>query len=335
MLKKILFLLLAVTMVAGASLAVELNGAGATFPFPIYSKWISEYYKATNDKINYQPIGSGGGIRQFTNGIVDFGASDAPMTNQEIKAAGGDVLHIPTVMGAVAVSYNLPGINSLKLDDQTLAKIFLGDIKKWNDEAIVKLNPGINLPDKSILTAHRSDGSGTTNIFSNYLAKVSSAWAAQVGAGKSLNWPVGVGGKGNAGVAGVIKVNEGAIGYVELAYAITNDLSVVVLKNRSGKFVTPSIDSTVAAAAGAIKSIPNDFRADLTNAKGANAYPIIGLTWLLVHKNQSNAEKGKTLVEFLKWSLTVGQKYGPELYYAPLPEELKTKVLETIDSIKY
>ena len=335
MLRKITVCLLGLVFLTGASLGLTLNGAGATFPFPIYSKWIYEYNKTTGIQINYQSIGSGGGIKQFTAGTVDFGASDAALTNDQIAKAGGDALHIPTVMGAVAISYNLPGVSELRLDSDTLAGIFLGKIKKWNDEAITSLNPGVNLPDKSILVAHRSDGSGTTSIFSTYLAKVSSAWASKVGAGTALSWPAGVGGKGNEGVTGVIKVNEGAIGYIELSYAMTNKLPVVTMKNRAGKFVKPSIASTSAAAAGAIRKMPSDFRADITNAAGADSYPISGMTWILAHKQQKDAEKGKALVEFLRWSLTTGQQYAEPLLYAPLPENLRARVMDAVKSINY
>lgn len=335
MLKRFALCFLASALLMGPALAVALNGAGATFPYPIYSKWISEYHKVTGTQVNYQSIGSGGGVRQFIAGTVDFGASDAPMTEEEMKRAGGEILHIPTVMGAVAVSYNLPGVFELRLDPDVLADIFLGKIKKWNDGAIAELNPGTNLPNKKILVAHRSDGSGTTHIFSSYLAKVSSAWASQVGAGKALSWPAGVGGKGNEGVTGVIKVNQGAIGYIELSYAITNKLPVVALKNRAGKFVKPTIASTSAAAAGALKKMPKDFRADITNATGADSYPISGFTWLLVHKEQKDAVKGKALVDFLRWSLKDGQKYAEPLLYSPLPENLRDKVMDAVNSINY
>lgn len=335
MIKKIGIIMAISALIANMAIAVALNGAGATFPYPIYSKWVSEYNKITGVKINYQPIGSGGGIRQFTSGITDFGGTDDPMTDEDIKSAGADVLHIPTVMGAVAVSYNLPGIAGIKLDADTLSKIFLGEIRKWNDSRIAAINPGIVFPDKNITVAHRSDGSGTTAIFSSYMAKVSSVWAAKVGKGKSLNWPVGVGGKGNSGVAGIIKMNEGAVGYVELSYAITNNLPVASLKNRSGNFVEPTLDSTAAAAAGVLNKMPSDFRMDLTNASGRDSYPIVGLTWLIVRKNQANHEKGEALASFLKWAVTSGQKYAGELLYAPLPAGLQNKVLAVIESIKY
>lgn len=335
MFKKLIIMLVALCLFSSIALALSLNGAGATFPYPIYSKWTSEYNKITGVNVNYQPIGSGGGVRQFIAGIVDFGASDDPMTNDEIIKAGGDVLHIPTVIGSVALSYNLPGIQDIRLDSDTLVKIFMGEIKNWNDPAIVQLNPGVNFPDVPITVAHRSDGSGTTAVFSGYLSKVSSAWSAKVGKGKSLNWPVGVGGKGNAGVAGIIQENKGAIGYIELAYAITNNLPVVLLKNRAGYFVKPSIDSTIAAAAGSINRIPADFRADLNNAPGKNAYPIVSMTWLLVQKKQTDKEKGEALVNFLKWALTSGQEFANVLLYAPLPSGLQGKVLSAINTISY
>jgi len=337
--KAVLAVLVMAGMVSGVAGAAVLNGAGATFPYPLYMKMNTEYNKATGEKVNYQGIGSGGGIRQFTSGITDFGGSDAAMTDEQIQAAGGDVLHIPTVMGAVAICYNLKDV-SLALDSDTLAGIFLGKIKKWNDARIKALNPGENLPDKPILVAHRSDGSGTTSIFSTYLARVSLEWASKVGAGKALSWPTGVGGKGNAGVAGVVKVNEGAIGYVELSYAVTNKLPVAELKNKAGKFIKPSLDSTSAAAAGALKDpkiaamVANgDFRLNLTNAPGAYSYPIVGMTWLLVHKEKSGSKAG-AIKKYLKWALTTGQQYAPKLLYAPLPDDVKAKVLEAVDSIK-
>ncbi|MFA5113356.1 MAG: phosphate ABC transporter substrate-binding protein PstS [Candidatus Margulisiibacteriota bacterium] len=332
MLKKITAFCLGLVLLSGAALAVGLNGAGATFPYPIYSKWFSQYKNEKGTQINYAPIGSGGGIRQFLAGVVDFGGTDAPMTDAEIKSAGGDVLHIPTVMGAVAVVYNA-GFEGLKLDGDTLAAIFLSEIKKWNDPAIVELNPGLSLPDKSIKVVHRSDSSGTTDIFTNYLAKVSTAWAAKVGAGKSVSWPAGVGGKGNPGVAGAVKNNGGAIGYVELAYAETNNLAVAAMKNRSGNYIKPSVDGTTAAAAGGIGKIPADFRGELLNQKGANSYPICGFTWLVVHQQQGNAEKGEALKSFLRWAMADGQRYAKELYYAPLPDQLITKVLAAVEGI--
>jgi phosphate transport system substrate-binding protein len=341
MLKKLIALGLAVSFFAGLASAAVLNGAGATFPYPLYVKWNKVFSQNTGIKVNYQGIGSGGGIRQFTAGITDYGGSDAAMSDKQINKAGGDVLHIPTCMGAVAVVYNLPGVKGLKLDAETLVDIFMGKIKNWKSPAIVALNKGANLPDLPIIVAHRSDGSGTTSIFTGYLAKVSLAWASEVGAGKAIAWPTGLGGKGNAGVAGLVKVNKGSVGYVNLSYAITNDLPVVALKNKAGKFVAPALDSTSAAASGALQSSKlkkmvsaGDFRLDLNNAPGADAYPIVGMTWLLVHKNQKNAGKGESLVKYLKWALSDGQQYASELLYAPLPKNVRAKVLEAVDSIK-
>jgi phosphate transport system substrate-binding protein len=335
MLRKLLivFCLLSLFMSSKALWALTLNGAGATFPYPLYSKWFSVYKEISGVQINYAPIGSGGGIRQFTAGVVDFGASDAPMTDAEIKGAGGDVLHIPTVAGAVAVVYNL-GEEGIKLDGQTLARIFMGEITSWDDEQIAKLNPDLRLPKRKIVVVHRSDSSGTTDIFTNYLTKVSARWAAKVGAGKSVAWPTGIGGKGNPGVAGVVKNTVGSIGYVELAYAETNKLPVVAIKNKSGKFVLPSVEGATAAMKGGLKNLPSDFRGEILNQPGADVYPICGLTWLLVHQNQVNEEKKEALKSFLRWAVTDGQKYAAQLFYSPLPEDLRTKVLSTIDSIR-
>jgi phosphate transport system substrate-binding protein len=255
------------------------------------------------------------------------------MSNEEIAKAGGDVLHIRTVMGTVAVIYSAD-IASLKLDSNTLAEIFMGEITRWNDQQIAELNPGVSLPDQKILVAHRSDGSGTTDIFTNYLAKVNTAWASKVGAGKSVAWPVGIGGKGNEGVAGAVKMNKGAIGYVELAYAKTNKFPTALLKNRSGNFVAPSPEGTTAAAEKAIKKIPADFRAEILNQPGKDSYPISGFTWILAHKNAAKAEKGKALKDFLAWAVTDGQQYAKALDYAELPQSLRTKILATIDTIK-
>lgn len=333
---------LAAVTLTGSAWALTLNGAGATFPYPIYVKWNKMFADKTGTMINYQGIGSGGGIRQFTAGVTDFGGTDAPMTEKQIAEAGGDVLHIPTVMGAVAVAYNLPGLaREIRLDADTLARIFLGEIGNWSDPAIGALNPGLNLPNKKIAVAHRSDGSGTTSIFTSYLAKVSTAWAAKVGAGSAVAWPTGIGGKGNAGVAGVIQGREGTIGYVELSYAISNGLPVASLKNRSGNFIKPSLASTTAAADGALKSpklskmiAAGDFRLDLTNAPGNSAYSIVGLTWLLVKQNQVDAAKGQALKDYLRWALTDGQKYAGGLLYAPLPESVAGKVLQLVNSIR-
>lgn len=336
--KKIVTGALLAAAFAGAGLAnagsLSLNGAGATFPYPIYSKWFYEYNKSTGVAINYQSIGSGGGIQQLTNGTVDFGASDAPMTDDQISKVKTGVLHFPTVAGAVAVAYNLQGVDKLKLDGETLAKIFLGDITKWNDHAIAALNDGVSLPDLNITVAHRSDGSGTSNIFTNFLTKVSTKWATNAGFGTSVKWPVGVGGKGNEGVAGLISQIPGTIGYVELAYAIKNKISYASIKNRAGKFVEPSLESTTAAADGAIRRMPKDFRVMITNATGENSYPICGFTWLLINTSYVDADKKKALVDFLNWYLDKGEDMAADLYYAKLPESLLEKVKAQIEMVK-
>ena len=318
----------------------QLNGAGATFPAVIYSKWFDEYKNLTGIQINYQPIGSGGGIRQVTEGTVDFGASDGPMSDQQLaevkKKQGVDVLHIPTVMGGIVISYNLSSVGKkLKLDGPTVADIFLGKITKWNDPKIKSLNPGVNLPTRAILVAHRSDGSGTTYIFTNYLCKVSKEWNDKVGNNTSVNWPVGLGGKGNDGVAGLVKQTEGSIGYVELAYAVQNKLTYASLKNKAGNFVDADFNTVSAAAAGAVKNMPSDLRAIITNADGKNAYPISGFTWLLIYKDMKNTTKAKALVNFLKWAMEKGESYAASLYYAPLPKQvvkLCEKKIATITS---
>jgi len=338
MLKKILSLT-AAGLLAFASLASAetlINGAGATFPYPLYSKWFSEYAKIdTSVKFNYQSIGSGGGIKQITAQTVDFGASDKFLSDAELAAAPGKLLHIPTVMGAVVVTYNLPGIpKGLKLNSEDVANIFLGKITKWNDKKIADDNPGVNLPDKAIIVVHRSDGSGTTSIFTDYLSGVNSDWAAKVGKGASVKWPVGLGGKGNEGVAGQIKTTQYTIGYVELAYAFENKLPYATLKNKAGAFVEPSIKTTSAAAAAAIKNMPADYRISLVNQPAKDAYPIVGFTWLLVYQDQKDKTKGKKLVEFLNWSLHKGQKMAAPMLYAPLPESVVKMVEKTIKSIK-
>ncbi|MHB1126376.1 MAG: phosphate ABC transporter substrate-binding protein PstS [Bacillota bacterium] len=320
---------------ANSGNTIVLNGAGATFPYPLYSKWFDEYYKINSKiQINYQSIGSGGGIKQITARTVDFGASDAPMKEEELEMAPGELLHIPTVLGAVVVTYNLQGVESgLKLTPEVLVSILLGDIKKWNDSKITALNPGVNLPAQDIVVVYRSDGSGTTNIFTDYLAKVSQDWETKVGHGKAVSWPVGIGAKGNEGVAGQIKQTPGSIGYVELAYTVQNKLPFVALKNKSGKFVTPSFESTTAAAEGAATSMPEDLRVSITDAPGENAYPIAGFTYLLVYKQQDDQVKGETLVQFLDWAIHDGQSYAKDLYYAPLPESVVQKAGEKIQSI--
>lgn len=319
-----------------ASAKVSLTGAGATFPYPLYSKWFFEYQKVADTQINYQSIGSGGGIKQITTGTVDFGASDAPMTDEELKAAPSKLLHIPTALGSVVVTYNLPGLNTdLKLTAEAVAGIFLGEIKKWNDPKIAAANPGVKLPNTPILVVHRSDGSGTTYVFTDYLTEVSSTWKQKVGTGKSVAWPVGLGAKGNEGVAGQVKQMEGAIGYVELAYAEQNDLSVSLIRNAAGKFVQPSIHATTAAAAGAINKMPADYRVSIVNPEGENAYPIASFTYILVYEQQTNRNKGEALVKFLWWAIHEGQSYHAALLYAPLPEVLVKKLEKTIKSIEF
>ncbi len=336
--KKVVTGALAAAVMAGATVAnagVSLNGAGATFPYPIYSKWFYEYNKSAGIPINYQSIGSGGGIQQLTAGTVDFGASDAPMTDDQIAKVKQGVLHFPTVAGAVAVAYNLTGVDKLKLDSAALEGIFYGTIAKWNDPAIAALNPGVTLPDLNITVAHRSDGSGTSNIFTNYLTKVSTQWASNVGFGTSVKWPVGNGGKGNEGVAGLIQQIPGCIGYVELAYAVKNKLPYAVLKNKFGNFVEPTLESTTAAADGALKRMPKDFRVMITNAPGENAYPICGFTWLLIYKSYSDNATGKAVTDFLNWYLASGESMAADLYYAPLPESLVKKVQDQVGQVKF
>ncbi len=311
----------ALAALPAAGQTIQLNGAGATFPYPIYSKWFSEYHKIhPNVQINYQSIGSGGGIRQITERTVDFGATDGPMTVDQIQNAPG-ILHFPTVLGADVPVYNIPGVDAeLKFTGPILADIFMGKITKWNDKAIASLNPGVNLPDMDIAVVHRSDGSGTTYIWVDYLSKVSPVWKRTVGVATSVKWPVGVGGKGNEGVAGQVKQQPGAIGYVELIYAIQNKIDYGQVQNASGRFVRASLDSVTAAAAVASNSMPRDFRVSITNAPGENVYPITSFTWLLVYQNPKDKTKGKILTDFLHWMLHEGQKYCADLGYAPLPQ---------------
>jgi phosphate transport system substrate-binding protein len=324
--------LLAVSSVARAQ--VELTGAGATFPYPIYSKWFSEYAGKTNVKINYQSIGSGGGIRQLTEGTVDFGASDAPMSDAEIAKLKVPVIHVPTVMGAVVLTYNVPEVTEpLKLTGDVVADIFLGKITKWNDPRIAATNPGVKLPAQDILVVHRSDGSGTTYIFSDYLSNVSPAWKQAPGTGKELQWPVGIGGKGNEGVAGQVKQTPYSIGYVELAYARQNKLPYATLKNAAGKFIVPSIDAVTAAAATANLPPTTDFRVSIVNAPGAEAYPISSFTYLLVPKSYADPAKGKALLDFVKWAIHDGEKEAPALDYAPLPTKVVTMLDKQLSAI--
>ncbi len=316
----------------------DLNGAGATFPKPLYIEWIGEFQVANPGiKINYQGVGSGGGIQQFTQMTVDFGASDAPMKDDEIAAAeeasGAQVLHIPTVFGAVVLAYNLEGVEELKLDSDTVAGIFLGEITKWNDAKIAALNPDITLPDEQIQAVHRSDSSGTTSIFTSYLAAVSTAWDSAVGAGKEVQWPSGVGGKGNDGVAAVVQQQAGSIGYVELSYALESNLATATLKNQAGNFVTPGLESTSAAAEGV--TFPEDLRFSLVNSAGAQAYPIVGATWILAYDKMQDPAKAEALKAWLTWSLNDGTAIAEELGYAPLPESLKTLALAKVNAIGF
>ena len=318
--------------------AVDLTGAGATFPYPIYSKWFSDYAKATGVKINYQSIGSGGGIRQLSERTVDFGASDGPMSNEEMaKAKGGPILHIPTVLGADVITYNLPSvIRPLNLTGDIIANIYLGRIVKWNDARIAAANPGVKLPASDILVVHRSDGSGTTYIFTDYLTAVSKAWAAGPGRGKEVKWPVGLGAKGNEGVAGQVKQLPGSIGYIELAYAKQNHLPYAHVLNAAGEYVAPTIQSITAAAAASIKKLGKntDYRVSIVNAAGKGVYPISSFTWILLYQNQPNAVKGQKLVAFLKWALHTGEKVAPTLDYAPLPASVVADLDNRLKTIK-
>ena len=321
---------------ASSSSGADLTGAGATFPYPIYSKWFGDYATTAGVKINYQSIGSGGGIRQLTEGTVDFGASDAPMTDAELAKAKGPILHFPTVLGAVVITYNLPEVSQpLKLSGDVIAQIFAGKITKWSDSRIAALNSGVKLPAKDILVVHRSDGSGTTYIFSDYLSAVNSAWAAAPGKGKELSWPVGIGAKGNEGVAGQVKQTEGAVGYTELAYAKQNHLATAAIANQAGEYVEPSIESATAAAAGIAAKLPpnTDFRISIVNAPGKGAYPISSFTWLLIPKSIPSAKKHKQLTDFLRWYLTKGETSAASLDYAPLPQSLIATLTARVDSI--
>ena len=316
---------------------VDLTGAGATFPAPLYSKWFDEYNKLTGIKINYQPIGSGGGISQITTGTVNFGASDGIMTDVQIaaaQAASGSILHIPMTSGSVAVVYNIPGISSsLKLGPDVLADIYLKKITKWNDPRLTAINSGVNLPNTDIAVVHRADGSGTTNIFTNYLSKVSDEWKTKVGNANSVNWPGDIGGQGNAGVAGQVKQIPGAIGYVELAYAIQNTMTYAVLRNAAGNYITPTLAATTKAAEGV--TLPDDMKVMITNSANSEAYPIAGFTWILVYQNQKSKDVGVSLAKMLWWALHDGQKFCEGLDYAPLPSSAVTKAENELLSIRY
>lgn len=333
MIRRIALLCLALSVPAFAQ--TTLNGAGATFPYPMYSKWFSEYHKEHPQiEINYQSIGSGGGIRQVLAGTVDFGASDGPMTDQQLAEAKVKILHVPTVLGADVPAYNIRGVTAeLQFTPEALAGIFLGKITSWNDPAIAKANPGVKLPADQIIVIHRSDGSGTTYIWTDYLSKVSPEWQSQVGKGTSVKWPVGLGGKGNEGVAGLIRQMQGSIGYIELIYAVENKITYGSVRNAAGDFVKASLSSVTAAAA-SVKSMPADFRVSITNAPGKDAYPISSFTWLLIPAQSKDAVKGKILADFLNWMVDDGQKMTADLSYAPLPENVAAKVKVEIKQVR-
>jgi len=323
-------------LVAGVGAqTVQINGAGATFPNPIYSKWFSEYNKLNPKiQINYQPIGSGGGIRQLSNQTVFFGATDGPMTPEQMQQAPGRVLHLPTVLGAVVPIYNLQGAGELKFSGQVLADIYLGKITKWNDAAIAKLNGGAKLPATDITVVHRAEASGTTYIWVDFLAKLSPEWMKKAGVATSVNWPVGLGGKGNEGVSGLVQQTPGSIGYVELIYAIQNKISYGTVQNADGEFVRATVQSVTAAAGAAVKNMPKDFRVSITNAPGKGVYPISSFTWLLLYENPKDKARSKAMVDFVKWALTDGQKFAPDLGYAPLPAEVVTLEMAALGTIK-
>ena len=314
---------------------INLQGAGATFPNPLYQKWLSEYGKLhPNVRIDYQSIGSGGGIKQIKEQTVDFGASDAPMKDEDLKSAPSELVHVPTVLGAVVLTYNLQGVgNPLKFSPDVTADIFLGKIKQWSDPRIKAENPEATLPASEITVVHRSDGSGTSAVFTDYLSKVSAEWKEKVGAGTSPKWPVGLGGKGNEGVTGQVKATPNTIGYVELAYAIQNKLPVALLKNRAGNFVEPTFEAVSAAAAESLPTTPEDLRVSITDAAGAGVYPISSYTYILVYKEQRDAAKGKALVDFLWWGIHDGEQFAKDLNYAPLPPEIVTRAEAKINSI--
>ncbi|MCU1304416.1 MAG: phosphate transporter substrate-binding protein PhoT family [Candidatus Sulfotelmatobacter sp.] len=333
--RRLVMLLLCALVTLPLAAQTTLNGAGATFPYPMYSKWFSEYHKLHPDiQINYQSIGSGGGIRQVIAGTVDFGASDGPMTDDQLKEAKQKILHLPTVLGADVPAYNIPGVTGeLKFTPEALAGIFMGKITKWNDKAIAGVNQGVTLPDKEIIVVHRSDGSGTTYIWTDYLSKISSEWQSTAGKGTSVKWPIGLGGKGNEGVAGMVRQLPGSIGYVELIYAVQNNIPYGSVKNAAGNFVKASLESVTAAAASSPK-MPPDFRVSITNAPGKDAYPVSSFTWLLIPEQSKDAAKGKILNDFLNWMVTDGQKMTAALSYAPLPEAVVQKEKEAIKQVR-
>jgi phosphate transport system substrate-binding protein len=332
--KKTLMIVGLLVLAMSAAQAQKLTGAGATFPYPIYSKWFSEYSAAhPGVEVNYQSIGSGGGIRQVTAGLVDFGASDGPMTDEQLASSKIKLIHIPTVLGAVVPVFNVPGVNDLKFSGEVLADIFLGKIANWNDGRIAKDNPGVKLPDLKIIVVHRSDGSGTSYIFTDFLSKSSTEWANGPGKGTALAWPVGVGGKGNEGVAGYVRQLPGSIGYVELIYALQNRISYGEVKNPAGNYIRASIEGVTEAAA-SVKQMPADYRVSITNAPGANAYPISSFTWLLIPVKSADPAKGKVIKDMLNWILNSGESEVSSLSYAPLPASLVKKVLQTVYSLQ-
>ena len=332
---RILLLLVGLALALPVMGQTTLNGAGATFPYPMYSKWFSEYNKLHPEvQINYQSIGSGGGIRQVLNGTVDFGASDGPMSDEQLSQSKTKILHIPTVMGAVVPAYNVPGISGeVKFTPEALAGIFLGNIQNWNDPAITKVNPGVSFPNQPIIVIYRSDGSGTTFIFTDYLSKISKDWSNTVGKGTSVKWKIGMGGKGNEGVAGQVRQLQGSIGYVELIYAVQNKISYGAVKNAAGNFVKATLEGVTEAAASA-KAMPADFRVSITNAPGKTAYPISSFTWLLIPAQAKDPKKGKIIADFLDWMVNDGQKMASQLSYAPLPDSVVEKVKAAIKQIK-
>jgi phosphate transport system substrate-binding protein len=334
--KSRLLTIAALALGVSGSAAAQLTGAGATFPYPIYFKWFADYATKTKVEINYQSIGSGGGVRQISDMTVDFGASDGPMSDEELaKAKGGPLMHFPTVLGADVLIYNVPNLTkSLRLTGSAVADIYLGKITKWNDTRIATLNPGLNLPNSDILVVHRSDGSGTTYVFTDYLAAVNPEWAKSVGRGKEVRWPAGLGAKGNEGVSGQVKQTPGSIGYAELAYAKQNRLTYALMQNASGNYVDASIASITAAAAGAKLPPTTDYRVSIVNAAGKDAYPISSFTWLLIYRNQADATKGKQLKDFLKWAYSDGEKSAAALDYAPLPGDMTKRLIARLDSIK-
>ena len=332
--KKTLFAVILLVLAMSAAQAQKLTGAGATFPYPIYSKWFSEYSAAhPGVQINYQSIGSGGGIRQVTAGLVDFGATDGPATDEQLASSKSKLIHIPTVLGAVVPVFNVPGVSDVNFSSDVLADIFLGKITVWNDGRIAKDNPGVKLPDQKIIVVHRSDGSGTTYIFTDYLSKVSSEWANGPGKGTSPSWPVGVGGKGNEGVAGLVRQLPGALGYVELIYALQNKITYGSVKNAAGNWEKATIGGVTEAAA-SIKVLPADYRVSITNAPGKDAYPISSFTWLLVPLKSPDAAKGKVIKDLLSWIVNSGESEVEALSYAPLPKSVAEKVLKTVYSLQ-